>query len=37
MKSFIGDMNLLSASEYGFRKAHSTQHAIPDIMNASYR
>jgi len=27
-------MNLLSPSQYGFRKAHSTQHAIIDIVYA---
>ena len=32
MESFIED--LLSSSQYGFRKAHSTQHAILDIVNA---
>ena len=32
MESFIED--LLSSSQYGFRKAHSTQHANLDIVNA---
>ena len=27
-------MNLLSPSQYGFQKAHPTQHAILDIVNA---
>ena len=34
MESFIGDVNLVSPLEHGFRKAHSTQHAIFDIMSA---
>ena len=34
MESFIEQNNLLSPSQYGFRKAHSTQHAILDIVNA---
>ena len=34
MESFIEHKNLLSPSQYGFRKAHSTQHAILDIVNA---
>ena len=34
MESFIGDMNLISPSQYGFQKAHSTQHAIIDIVYA---
>ena len=33
MKSFIEKNNLFSPSQYGFRKAHSTQHAILDIVN----
>ena len=34
MESFIEQKNLLCPSQYGFRKAHSTQHAILDIVNA---
>ena len=34
MEYFIEQKNLLTLSQYGFRKAHSTQHAILDIMNA---
>lgn len=34
MESFIEQKNLLSPSQYGFRKGHSTQHAILDIVNA---
>ena len=34
MESFIEQKNLLSTSQYGFRKGHSTQHAILDIVNA---
>ena len=34
MESFIEQKDLLSSSQYGFRKAHSTQHAILDIVNA---
>ena len=34
MESFIEQKNLLSPSQYGFRKAHSTQHTILDIVNA---
>jgi len=34
MESFIERKNLLSSSQYGFRKAHSTEHAILDIVNA---
>ena len=34
MESFIEQKNLLTPSQYGFRKAHSTQHAILDIVNA---
>ena len=33
MESFIEENNLFSPSQYGFRKAHSTQHAILDIVN----
>ena len=32
MESFIEETNLFSPSQYGFRKAHSTQHAILDIV-----
>ena len=34
MESFIEQKNLLTPSQYGFRKAHSTQPAILDIVNA---
>lgn len=34
MESFIEQKNLLSPSQYGFPKGHSTQHAILDIVNA---
>ena len=34
MESFIEQRDLLSSSQYGFRKAHSTQHPILDIVNA---
>ena len=34
MESFIEQKNLLTPSQYGFRKANSTQHAILDIVNA---
>ena len=34
MESFIEQKNLLTPSQYGLRKAHSTQHAILDIVNA---
>ena len=30
MESFIEQNNLLTPSQYGFRKAHSTQHVILD-------
>ena len=33
MESFIEKNNLFSPSQHGFRKAHSTQHAILDIVN----
>ena len=33
MESFIDKKYLLSPSQYRFRKAHSTQHAILDIVN----
>ena len=33
MESFIEKNNLFSPSQYGFRKAHATQHAILDIVN----
>ena len=33
MESFIEQNNLLSPSQYGFRKAHSTQHVILDIVS----
>ena len=34
IESFIEQKNLLTPSQYGFRKAHSTQHAILDVVNA---
>ena len=33
MQSFIEEKGILNLSQYGFRKAHSTQHAIIDIVN----
>ena len=33
MKDYIDKHNLLYSSQYGFRKGHSTQHAILDIVN----
>ena len=33
MKEFIDKNELLYSSQYGFRKGHSTQHAILDIVN----
>ena len=32
MESFI-EQNLFTPPQYGFRKAHSTQHAILDVVN----
>ena len=34
MESFIEQKNVLTPSQYGFRKTHSTQRAILDIVNA---
>ena len=34
MKDFIEKHDILYSSQYGFRKAHSTQHAILDIVEA---
>ena len=34
MESFIEQKDLLSSSQYGFRKVHLTQHVINDILNA---
>ena len=34
MKDFIEKHKLLHSSQYGFRRAHSTQHAILDIVEA---
>lgn len=34
MKDYIDKHNLLYSSQYGFRKDHSTQHAILDIVSA---
>ena len=33
MQSFIEEKGILNSSQYGFREAHSTQHAIIDIVN----
>ena len=33
MESFIEQNDILSPSQYGFRKAHATQHAILDIVS----
>ena len=33
MKSFIEKQDILCSSQYGFREAHSTQHAILDIVD----
>ena len=33
MESFIEKNKLFSLSQYGFRKSHSTHHAILDIVN----
>ena len=33
MESFIAQNDILSPFQYGFRKAHSTQHAILDIVS----
>ena len=33
MQSFIEEKGILNSSQYGFRKAHSIQHAIIDIVN----
>ena len=33
MESFIAQHNMLSLSQYGFRKTLSTQHAILDIVS----
>lgn len=32
MKEFIDKNNLLCSSQYGFRKSHSTEHAVLDIV-----
>ena len=32
MDIYLYDMNLLSPSQYGLRKVHSTQHTIFDIV-----
>ena len=32
MKEFIDKNNLLYSSQYGFRKSHSTEHAVLDIV-----
>ena len=34
MKEFIDKNNLMYSSHYGFRKSHSTKHAILDIVEA---
>ena len=33
MESFIEASNILLSSQYGFRKVHSTQHAVLDLLN----
>ena len=33
MVSYIEKQNLLYSSQYGFRKGHSTQHAILELLN----
>ena len=33
LTSYIEKHDLLNSSQYGFRKGHSTQHAILDIVN----
>ena len=33
VKTFIKQNNVLSPSQYGFRKVHSMQHAFLDIVN----
>ena len=35
MKDFIEKYDMLNPSQYGFRKAHATHHAIIDIVGAS--
>ena len=32
MRDFLGKHSLLHSSQYGFRQAHSTQHAILDMV-----
>ena len=32
LRDFIEKHSLLYSSQYGFRQAHSTQHAIPDMV-----
>ena len=34
MKEFIDKNNIMFSSQYGFRKSHSTEHAILDIVEA---
>ena len=34
MLNYVEKHNLISSSQYGFRKGHSTQHATLDIVNA---
>ena len=34
MMNYIEKHNLIYSSQYGFRKGHSTQHAILDIVDA---
>jgi hypothetical protein len=33
MESFFEASNILPSSQYGFRKAHSTQHPVLDLLN----
>ena len=35
MRDFIEKHNLLCSSQYGFRQAHSTQHAILDLVETT--
>ena len=35
--SFVGKQNILSTAQYGFRKQHSTQHVIIDIVDKIYK
>ena len=35
--SFVGKHSILSTAQYGFRKQHSTQHAIIEIVDKIYK